>query len=142
LFARYVSEETSTIKHILAATDVSRQAKAAVAMAAQLAQATSASLTILHVVPSSLAEPEMAWLAEQERTFSVLAATPKTLRVSHELLSMSKREISEHALMIGQRLVEEACDEARRVRRKFSRASKSGIMRMSFSMWLTKSMQI
>lgn len=100
------------IKHVLVATDGSRQAQKALGMAARLAKATSAHLTILHVVPPNATNLELGRSGGPGHILTVSATMPRLWRIADDLSSMPKGEISETALVSGQRLIEEACNEA------------------------------
>ncbi len=99
------------VDHILVATDGSDKARDAVAMAAKLAKAIDAQLTVLHVVPPGFASATDG-LPGSGRVFPIgnmIPGMPRSVELSHA------PGIDESALTLGKGIVEEAGNEARRL---------------------------
>ncbi|WDZ81514.1 universal stress protein (plasmid) [Ensifer adhaerens] len=99
--------------HILVATDGSDGARGAVAMAAKLAKAIGAPLTVLHVVPPGFASAANG-LPGSGRVFPIGNMIPGMSRPA-ELSRTPGDGIDESALAFGKTIVEEARNEARRL---------------------------
>ena len=97
--------------HILVATDGSDKAREAVAMAAKLAKAIHAPLTVLHVVPPGFASATNG-LPDSGRVFPIGNMIPGMSRPT-KLSHAPSDGIDESALALGKRRVEEARNEAR-----------------------------
>ncbi len=101
------------VDHILVATDGSDKARDAVAMAAKLAKAIDAQLTVLHVVPPGFASATDG-LPGSGRVFPIgnmIPGMPRSVELSHA----PGDGIDESALTLGKGIVEEAGNEARRL---------------------------
>ncbi|MEZ0000670.1 universal stress protein [Sinorhizobium fredii] len=107
-------------KHILVATDGSDKAREAVAMAANIAKALGARLTILHVILHGLRAEEASRLAEPEHLVRCVSAVtmPQLERVPSsmgEFFRASQGDIGEMVSVLGDRFAEDAADIARRI---------------------------
>lgn len=99
------------VDHILVATDGSDKARDAVAMAAKLAKAIDAPLTVLHVVPPGFASATTGFPGSG-RVFPIGNMIPGISRLT-ELSHTPGDGIDESALALGTGIVEEASNEAR-----------------------------
>lgn len=97
--------------HILVATDGSDKARDAVAMAAKLAKAIDAPLTVLHVVPPGFANA-MNDPSGSGRVFPIGNMIPGISRPA-ELSRTSGDGIDESAMALGKTIVDEARNVAR-----------------------------
>lgn len=96
--------------HILVATDGSDEARDAVAMAAKLAKAIDASLTVLHVAPPNFPSATDS-LPGFGHAFPIGNMIPGMLR-SAELSRIPGDGIDESAMALGRRIVDEARNAA------------------------------
>ena len=97
--------------HILVATDGSHKGRDAVMMAAKLAKAIDAPLTVLHVVAPGFSSATNG-LPGSGRVFPIGNMIPGMSRPT-ELSHARGDGIDESALAVGKRIVEEARNEAR-----------------------------
>ena len=98
--------------HILVATDGSDNARDAVAMAAKLAKAIDAPLTVLHVVPPGFANA-MNDPAGSGRVFPIGNMIPGISRPADELSRTPGDGIDDSAMALGKTIVDEAQNVAR-----------------------------
>lgn len=104
------------IGRILVATDGSDKAREAVALAATVAKAFDARLTILHVVFHGLKAEEASRLVEAEHLLGT-ATTPRSVQMPKSiegLLSVSAGDVGQMVSVLGDYIVEEAAENARR----------------------------
>ncbi|MDK1491216.1 universal stress protein [Sinorhizobium sp. 7-81] len=107
-------------KCVLVATDGSDKAREAVAMAANMAKALGAKLTVLHVTLHGLRAEEASRLAEPAHLVRRISAVtmPKLERAPSsmdELFRASQGDIGEMASVLGDRIAEDAADIARSI---------------------------
>ncbi|ASY65768.1 Universal stress protein UspA-related nucleotide-binding protein (plasmid) [Sinorhizobium sojae CCBAU 05684] len=105
-------------KHILVATDGSDQAREAVTMAADLAKALNARLTVLHVILHGLRAEEATRLADAEHlvrrvsayTMPQLGRTPASM---NEFFQESQGDIPQAVSVLGDHIARDAAENAR-----------------------------
>lgn len=104
-------------KHILVATDGSEKAREAVTIAANLAKALGARLTILHVILHGLRAEEASRLAEPEHLVRRISAAtmPHLERAPESMIELSRvsqGDIGEMVSVLGDHIAEDAAEIA------------------------------